>query len=150
MTIRLRGHQGHLSTTLIGLRGRRRRRRGGRAVRRGGGRARTRIGLLVGLFGVVLVGAGVGGRRRLAVALGRAVIGVVEAGALEVHGHWVEYALYGGSADLALGHGTVGHLLHHVEVMAVLAAVLVNGHGERASLASDRGSPRGARPKWSP
>ena len=70
----------------------------------------------------------------LAVALGGAVVGVVEAGALEMHRDGVEDALHGRAADLALGHGTVGHLLHHVEVMPVLAAVLVNRHRRRPSI----------------
>ena len=55
--------------------------------------SRRAVGLLLGLLGVVLVGAGLGGRRGLAVALGGAVVGVVEAGALEVHGDRVEDAL---------------------------------------------------------
>ena len=33
-----------------------------------------------------------------------------------MHGDRVEDALDGRAADLALGHGTVRHLLHHVEV----------------------------------
>ena len=50
----------------------------------------------------------------------------------------MEDALHRRSADLALGHRTVGHLLHHVEVMPVVTAVLVNRHLRRPSIGQSR------------
>src|SRR4051812_3252541 len=111
---------------MIGRRGGRRG-RGGR--RRLGVRGLGRVGLLVGLLRVVLVGA-VGGRLvHLALALGRAVVRVVEPRALEVHGDGVEHAGDRRAALFALGHGRIGDLLHHLEQVPVLAAKLVDRHG---------------------
>ena len=70
--------------------------------------------------------------RRAAVAaalLLLAVVGVVEAGALEVDGERVQDAHRRGAALLALGQRLVAHLLDHVEDVAVLAFVLVDRHG---------------------
>src|SRR5690348_16776133 len=53
---------------------------------------RLGIGLLLGLLGVVLVGAVARRLLGLALALGRAVVRVVEAGPLEVHRDGVEHA----------------------------------------------------------
>ena len=64
-------------------------------------------------------------------ALLLAVVGVVEARALEVDGGRVEDAHRGGAADLALGERLVGHPLDHVEDVPVLAFVLVDRHGGR-------------------
>jgi LCP family protein required for cell wall assembly len=90
-------------------------------------------------------GRGVGRARRVgaraggAVVLGRAgapadglllaVVGRVEARALEVDGGRVEDLLDRRLADLAGGQRIVAHSLHHVEGVAVVAAVLVDRHG---------------------
>src|SRR5215218_891789 len=105
-------------------------RRGGRRRRGGGGGGVRLLGVrLVLLLGVLLVGAVARGLLRLALALGRAVVRVVEARALEVDRLGVEDALDRRAALLARGHGWVGHLLHHLEEVPVLAAVLVDRHG---------------------
>src|SRR4051812_14576669 len=75
-------------------------------------------GLALGLGGAI-------GRRLLHLARPalRAVIRVVEALALEVHGHRVEDAL---DLRLALGtllHGVVGHPLHDLEDVTLVALV---------------------------
>src|ERR687895_1352652 len=86
------------------------------------------LGLLLRGLRVVLVRAL--GRRLLGLplALGRPVVRVVEAGALEVDGDGVEDALYRRLARLAGGHGVVRDPLHHLEQVPVLAAVLVDRH----------------------
>src|SRR5918995_1927729 len=107
-------------------------RRGGRGGgrRRGGGRGVRRLRvLLVLLLGVLLVGAVARGLLGLALALGGAVVRVVEARALEVHRDGVEHARDRRTALLARGHGRVRHLLHDLEQVPVLAAVLVDRHG---------------------
>ena len=82
----------------------------------------------------------------LALALGRAVVGVVEARALEVHGDRVEDALDRRAARLAgRGHGRVGDLLHHLEQVPVLAAVLVDRHGRAARSAARLRAPHAER-----
>src|SRR3954454_17902963 len=58
-----------------------------------------------------------------------AVVGVVEARALEVDGHRVEDALHGRAVLLAELQRVVGHALHPLERVASLAAILVNRHG---------------------
>ena len=78
--------------------------------------------LLVLALRVVLVGARLRGRVHLALALGRAVVRVVEARALEVHGDRVEHALHRRPALLARRDGAVAHLLEHLEEVSVLAA----------------------------
>jgi hypothetical protein len=45
-----------------------------------------------------------------------------------MHGNRVKDALHLGAADLALGHLIVADPLHDLELMALLAPVLVNGH----------------------
>jgi hypothetical protein len=45
-----------------------------------------------------------------------------------VDGDGVKHTLHLGAADLALGHRIVAHPLHDLELMALLAPVLVNGH----------------------
>src|SRR4051812_48193970 len=114
---------GQASARLMGLVGRRGRGRG----RRGGG-VRLLGVLRVLLLGVVLVGAVARGLLRLALALGRAVVRVVEARPLEVDRDGVEHPHDRRTALLAGGHGRVGHLLHDLEQMPVLAAVLVDRH----------------------
>src|SRR3954454_4769357 len=64
--------------------------RGARGVRGARRRRGRRVGLLLGLLPVALVGPRGGGLGVLAPALGGAVVGVVEARALEVHGDRVE------------------------------------------------------------
>src|SRR5215213_9222038 len=104
-------------------------RRGGRRRRGGGGGGVRLLGVrLVLLLGVLLVGAVARGLLRLALALGRAIVRVVEARALEVDRDGVEHPRDGGAALLAGGHGRVGHLLHDLEQMPVLTAVLVDRH----------------------
>src|SRR4051812_47687906 len=134
---------------MIGRRGGRRG-RGGR--RRLGVRGLGGVGLLVGLLGVVLVGAVGGGLVHLALALGRAVVRVVEARALEVHGDGVEDARHRRAALLALRDGSVGDLLHHLEQVPVLAAKLVDRHGcaeYRCALGRDSGYPGRMSDLWS-
>src|SRR4051812_45899259 len=86
--------------------------RGARGAR---GRRARRVGLLLGLLRVALVGPRGGGLGVLAPALGGAVVGVVEARALEVHGDRVEDALDRRPAHLALSHRLLRDLLHHLE-----------------------------------
>jgi hypothetical protein len=47
---------------------------------------------------------------------------------LEVHRDGVEDALDGAPALLTFGHGVVGHLLHDLERVPLLAAVFVERH----------------------
>jgi hypothetical protein len=61
-------------------------------------------------------------------ALLRAVVGVVEALALEVHGDRVKDALERDAGLGVLGERRVGHPLHDLECRAVRASVLVEGH----------------------
>src|SRR4051794_10593698 len=94
------------------------------------------LGLRVAGLGVGLrlrAGARVGAFRLLGAigavaALLLAVVGVVEAGALEVDRGRVQDAHRRGTALLALGERLVGHLLDHVEDVAVVAFVLIDGH----------------------
>src|SRR5205085_3309187 len=80
------------------------------------------------------VGLGVRGARAfaalalLARALAGAVVGVVEARSLEVDRDRVEHPLHRCLAGPAREHGIVGHALHHLEGVALLAAVLVDRH----------------------
>src|SRR3954462_626890 len=115
-----------------------------------GGRGRRRFRLLLGLLrllGRLAVAAAVLRRRR---AVGRpsralllAVVGVVEARALEVDRDRVEDAVHRRPADLALRDRIVAHALQHLEGVALLAAVLVDRHGTLSI-----GVPAG--PKWAP
>src|SRR3954468_481449 len=126
-----------------------------------GGRGRRRFRLLLGLlrlFGRLAVAAAAVLRRRRAVgrpsrALLLAVVGVVEARALEVDRDRVEDAVHRRPADLALRDRVVAHALEHLEGVALLAAVLVDRHGtlsigvpaglKAASQAARRASPCG-------
>ena len=80
------------------------------------------------LFASFLSAPGLGGRVHLALALGRAVVRVVEARALEVDGDRVEHPLHRRAAVLADRDGRSLDLLHHLEEVPVLAAVLVDRH----------------------
>ena len=68
-----------------------------------------------------------------------AVVGRVEALALEVHRGRVQHALHRLAADLALGQRVVGEPLHDVEAVPVRAQVLVDRHCDRSI---SRASPR--------
>src|ERR1700692_79051 len=74
-------------------------------------------------------GAGVRRALLLALALLCAVVGVVEAAALEVHGRRVHHALDGAAADLALRQRTVVHALGDLEGVSLRTAVLISRHG---------------------
>src|SRR3954471_15330796 len=96
--------------------------------RRGAGGLGLLLRLLFGLLGVLLVGALLGGGLRLALAPGGAVVGVVEARALEVHGHGMEDPLDRRLARRARRNRGVGHALRDLEDVPVVALVLVDGH----------------------
>ena len=67
----------------------------------------------------------------LALALLGAVVGVVEAAALEVDRRRVQHPLDRAPADLALGQRVVVHALQHLEGVPLRAAVLIDRHRDR-------------------
>src|SRR5690606_5359978 len=99
-----------------------RRRARTRAGRRGGRRRRRRR---TGGGGR----GGVGGRlrRRRAARRGAAAVIAVEAGALEDNAHRREHLLQAALAVRALGEGVVGELLHRLEALAALGALVLVG-----------------------
>src|SRR6478736_9483713 len=99
--------------------------RGGRTRRRAGSvrAARAGRGSVAGALPTALAAA-LGSLG----AVPAAVVGVVEAGALEVNRRGVQHLLHGCAAVDARGERIVAHPLHHVEQMPVLAAVLVDRH----------------------
>src|SRR5262245_47133746 len=92
----------------------------------------------VGARAAVLAGrvpAARGAVARLLAGVAAAVVRVVEAGALEVDGRGEEDALRRLAADLAHPDRLVAHALGDLEVVAVAAAVLVDG--QLGSLGAD-------------
>ncbi len=88
-------------------------------------RSRRGGGAVAALAGAATLRARRVGRLR---TVATAVVGVVEARALEVDRGRVQHLLDGRAAFGARGQRVVAHALHHVELMPVRAAVLVDRH----------------------